>query len=681
MPLRAVYDIFLHLDMFKNIDLLKRGLYQVRINLYYEIPEIGTKIYAAPYFVGNLQKMNDIYNLEASNIPIIMEDEYTFCSRNFPIVYSSETSNLSEYAQFRIEVEMINNFQNIPLFITFYLYYREFESKAENNNKIGQKLSFVEIESSKFILYNLFQGCSNYIPAIFGEFFYSLLDCTIHSSLVQFIAKKNYIEINEENEVCKIVKTIAEPEVKKHPNRKMSKYQSIINQELLKNSKNLQTELNAIVKKFSIFINKLIKKYSSIINKKPEKNMTDPALYSLNDFENSAALHAFDQKEFNKVSLPKQSIKRLEHLLSNSNHKSKNKENQKENNLESSLAKLYMDYQALIKIIINNSHTITRYQSSKYSEFCGNRIKDYIFDDHYSKREERMQLAENFWKSKNYRFWGNINPTEIKLFDNLSDFPLIFEKSEIPKFYYFQDNSSNIQTIPQKKHKLFVFCHGFKGSLYDLNLLKNNLALLFFDSMFFLSAIDENECESDIHKMGEKMAKDLMKYLDDKGVNFPLLEINFFGHSLGGLVIRAALPFLEKFKDVMNSLVTFGTPHLGMKYHNSKLLSAGMWILKKFTNWNCIDQLRITDNPNYKECFLYKLSHSENLLWFKNIILVSSSQDSFVPYDSTRIEISSSTNLGYENDLEYLDMAQNLNNILKKIKVVRLDVNFKLQKK
>lgn len=89
MPLRAVYDIFLHLDMFKNIDLLKRGLYQVRINLYYEIPEIGTKIYAAPYFVGNLQKMNDIYNLEASNIPIIMEDEYTFCSRNFPIVYSS----------------------------------------------------------------------------------------------------------------------------------------------------------------------------------------------------------------------------------------------------------------------------------------------------------------------------------------------------------------------------------------------------------------------------------------------------------------------------------------------------------------------------------------------------------------------------------------------------------------
>ena len=147
MPLRAIYDIFLHLDMFKNVDLIQRGLYQIRINMYYEIPEIGTKIYATPYFVGNFQKASiNINDVEITNKPKIMEDEFTFCSRYFPIVYCSEIINLSEYVQFRIEVEMIDNFQTIPLFISYYIYFSAFENETEDNNKL-QKLSFIEIGS------------------------------------------------------------------------------------------------------------------------------------------------------------------------------------------------------------------------------------------------------------------------------------------------------------------------------------------------------------------------------------------------------------------------------------------------------------------------------------------------------------------------------------------------------
>jgi hypothetical protein len=52
---------------------------------------------------------------------------------------------------------------------------------------------------------------------------------------------------------------------------------------------------------------------------------------------------------------------------------------------------------------------------------------------------------------------------------------------------------------------------------------------------------------------------------------------------MGGLVVRAALPYLDKFKDKMHGLITLCTPHLGYMYSgkSGKLFSTGMWFLKK----------------------------------------------------------------------------------------------------
>ena len=63
------------------------------------------------------------------------------------------------------------------------------------------------------------------------------------------------------------------------------------------------------------------------------------------------------------------------------------------------------------------------------------------------------------------------------------------------------------------------------------------------------------------------------------GENF---KLSFIGHSLGGLIIRAALPRLEKYRYNMKLLITLSTPHLGYFFHNSVLNKAGMWALSKF---------------------------------------------------------------------------------------------------
>jgi hypothetical protein len=67
-----------------------------------------------------------------------------------------------------------------------------------------------------------------------------------------------------------------------------------------------------------------------------------------------------------------------------------------------------------------------------------------------------------------------------------------------------------------------------------------------------------------------------------------LSKLSFIGHSLGGLIIRAALPYLEKYKFKMHGFMSLCTPHLGYMYKPGKLFSAGMWVMKKWNKSPCL---------------------------------------------------------------------------------------------
>lgn len=106
---------------------------------------------------------------------------------------------------------------------------------------------------------------------------------------------------------------------------------------------------------------------------------------------------------------------------------------------------------------------------------------------------------------------------------------------------------------------------------------------------------------------------------------------------MGGLIIRSSLPYLSEYKDKMFSYFSLSSPHLGYMYNSSKIVDAGMWVLKKWKKSLSLKQLSMSEVNEYKDSFLFNLSQKEGLDWFKNIVLVSSYLDLYAPFDSARI--------------------------------------------
>ena len=144
-----------------------------------------------------------------------------------------------------------------------------------------------------------------------------------------------------------------------------------------------------------------------------------------------------------------------------------------------------------------------------------------------------------------------------------------------------------------------------------MKLLKNHLNLLHPEAMFLCSCINEDNTEGDIGDMGERLANEVTTYISENCPGSSMGRISFIGHSLGGLIIRASLQHLEEFSEKMYTYISLSTPHLGYMYTSSKIIEAGMWILKRWRKSHCLTQLSMSDSKNIEETFLYKLSQSK----------------------------------------------------------------------
>lgn len=173
------------------------------------------------------------------------------------------------------------------------------------------------------------------------------------------------------------------------------------------------------------------------------------------------------------------------------------------------------------------------------------------------------------------------------------------------------------------------------------------------------------------------------------------------GHSLGNLIVRSVLT-RPRFKCYLSRLHTFlslSGPHLGTLYNSSALVNTGrcrliseipytvivkvnrilwinflllgLWFMQKWKKSGSLLQLTCRDHSDPRQTFLYKLSKKSGLwylicsivclfcFWarsscignilsdllslglqfFKNVVLVGSLQDRYVPYHSARIEM------------------------------------------
>ncbi|KAG9493747.1 hypothetical protein GDO78_001559, partial [Eleutherodactylus coqui] len=136
----------------------------------------------------------------------------------------------------------------------------------------------------------------------------------------------------------------------------------------------------------------------------------------------------------------------------------------------------------------------------------------------------------------------------------------------------------------------------------------------------------------------------------------------FIGHSLGNLIIRSVLS-RPRFKCYLGKLHTFlslSGPHLGTLYNSSALVNTGLWFMQKWKKSGSLLQLTCRDHSDPRQTFLYKLSKKPGLEYFRNVVLVSSLQDRYVPYHSARIEMCKTALKDKQSGPVYAEMIQNI---------------------
>lgn len=174
-----------------------------------------------------------------------------------------------------------------------------------------------------------------------------------------------------------------------------------------------------------------------------------------------------------------------------------------------------------------------------------------------------------------------------------------------------------------------------------MKLVKNNLLLLRPELLIYCSQKNEDDTEGDIGDMGKNLAEEVSEYIRDFCPGSALGRLSFIGYSLGGIIVRAALPHLSQYLSKLYTLMTLSTPHISFLYSSSSLIDAGMWLLKKIKNKNdALHQLTMDDAKDLTDTFVYKLGTVTEISNFKHVILFGSEQDTYCPFDSATIQIS-----------------------------------------
>lgn len=83
--------------------------------------------------------------------------------------------------------------------------------------------------------------------------------------------------------------------------------------------------------------------------------------------------------------------------------------------------------------------------------------------------------------------------------------------------------------------------------------------------MFLNSSSNEENTNANIEDLGYNLANELNNFISSNYESIEgLSKISFIGHSLGGVIIRTAIQYLEEaVKKKFFTLMTFSSPHLG----------------------------------------------------------------------------------------------------------------------
>ncbi|XP_010616152.1 protein FAM135A isoform X1 [Fukomys damarensis] len=235
-----------------------------------------------------------------------------------------------------------------------------------------------------------------------------------------------------------------------------------------------------------------------------------------------------------------------------------------------------------------------------------------------------------------------------------SDVPLL--ASSVPYF------SLEEEAVSEDGVHLIVCVHGLDGNSADLRLVKTYIELGLPGGRidFLMSERNQNDTFADFDSMTDRLLDEIIQYIQIYSLT--VSKISFIGHSLGNLIIRSVLtrPRFKYYLSRLHTFLSLSGPHLGTLYNSSTLVNTGLWFMQKWKKSGSLLQLTCRDHSDPRQTFLYKLSNKAGLHYFKNVVLVGSLQDRYVPYHSARIEMCKTALKDKQSGQIYSEMIHNL---------------------
>ena len=744
MSLNYLYEIMIHFHTYKNIELLNQGVYQIKAKIYttlnnkkyFALPYFFTE----SKDLENLYQTDEQSNKNPFAINSeISENNYEYTTKSFFIKYADEEIELDEFCYFRIEIPEQYAKSGFNFYCQFDLHSSDLPAQQTGEQKNTKdintlissfKFKFIQSEivdiankpSENIDMNDVFN--ESYSPIVYHANYASLLRVSIHKILIDY---KIRVDINElpflledqENKNDKKENTIHNKENKDKD--KNNDPIALINFMLTEKEITNEIDSNLINKLYKKYVFRLINSYIGVknrlnylTNKLIEENMkaeysmflnNQPLIiYSEENDEKTINLH--NDEDLNDVL---NSIQNLDERISDHSKDYIGYRIFKEINVISSqllyiwhkYIELIRSFPAPVNFIMQLDFTRKLKEDlNKFLKKSTVKIPDstsLVFPseenmqslNNATAEEMRKTLKENYSKptfeNSNYK----INP-EI--------YPILFEETytknmnpniETKKYIDSNNNANNINTsqIIEPKHDnnlglhLIVLVHGFEGNSNDMRILKNEIGLINPSIVFLPSSANQEDTGADIISMGKKLASEVKSYIKEWNNGLIFKKISFIGHSIGGVIIRAALPNLEEFKDKFWFYLSLSSPHLGYVFSDSTLIKTGIWVLKRWKGSKSLEQFMQNDNKDLNETCLYKLSEYNGLNWFKYVYLLSSHQDNYSPYESSRIQFNSTTLSNDKKSENYKNMACNILSKITNNTLRRIDVNFVIQEK
>ncbi|AFZ79010.1 serine esterase family member protein [Theileria equi strain WA] len=128
--------------------------------------------------------------------------------------------------------------------------------------------------------------------------------------------------------------------------------------------------------------------------------------------------------------------------------------------------------------------------------------------------------------------------------------------------------------------------------------------------------------KDNIKEIAKRLASEVNCRIQSDITYEKLGRLTFIGHSMGGLIVREALQYLE-YKEKLYTFITISTPHIGYPRYMRSVLKPVALTMKS----EALKCISMNDAEDKRESFIYQLSKDHEISNFEKIILIGIKED------------------------------------------------------